>query len=179
MKWHYYRKLINLVKKFSLPKNVFFKKINFFVYILISLIFYLDRFLKEKIINNFSENKLFVNDFINLDLIWNTGIGFGFLSSSSSLIYNFVTGIISFVIVVLIYLTFISEKIDKIIFSFIIGGALGNLYDRLVYNAVPDFIDLHYENFHWFTFNIADIFISIGVVFYLIKSLNEKKYEKN
>ncbi|MDB4339878.1 signal peptidase II [Pelagibacteraceae bacterium] len=167
------------MKKFSLPKNVFFKKINFFVYILISLIFYLDRFLKEKIINNFSENKLFVNDFINLDLIWNTGIGFGFLSSSSSLIYNFVTGIISFVIVVLIYLTFISEKIDKIIFSFIIGGALGNLYDRLVYNAVPDFIDIHYNNFHWFTFNIADIFISIGVVFYLIKSLNEKKYEKN
>ena len=63
-----------------------------------------------------------------------------------------------------------SKTSEKIIFSIIIGGAIGNLYDRLTYNAVPDFIDLHYNNFHWFTFNVADIFITIGILIFMIKS---------
>ena len=60
----------------------------------------------------------------------------------------------------------------------ILAGALGNFYDRIVYSAVPDFIDIHYENFHWFTFNLADIFISIGIIMIIIKDLffkNDKK----
>ena len=77
--------------------------------------------------------------------------------------------LVGFVIIVLFYITMISENLDKFIYSLIIGGALGNFYDRLTYNAVPDFIDIHYENYHWFTFNVADIFITLGVIIFIIK----------
>ena len=129
----------------------------------------LDRISKIEIINNFSENTYYINDFINFDLIWNTGIGFGLLSSDTSLIYNIVTVLVGLVILILFYVTNISENKDKFIFSIIIGGAIGNFYDRLSINAVPDFIDLHYNNFHWFTFNVADIFISLGIIAFLMK----------
>ena len=138
---------------------------------IISLIFFLDRYSKIKIINNFNENVLYINDFVNFNLIWNTGIGFGFLSTNSDLIYNSITGVIFLVIAFLIYLIMKSKMIDKILFSLILGGALGNVYDRLTYFAVPDFIDIHYKNFHWFTFNIADVFITIGIVILLAKDL--------
>ena len=138
---------------------------------IIFLIFFLDRYSKIKIINNFSENALYINDFVNFNLIWNTGIGFGFLSTNSDLIYNSITGVIFIVIAFLIYLIMKSKMIDKILFSLILGGALGNVYDRLTYFAVPDFIDIHYKNFHWFTFNIADVFITIGIVILLTKDL--------
>ena len=138
---------------------------------IIFLIFFLDRYSKIKIINNFSENALYINDFVNFNLIWNTGIGFGFLSTNSDLIYNSITGVIFIVIVFLIYLILKSKTIDKILFSLILGGALGNAYERLTYFAVPDFIDIHYKNFHWFTFNIADVFITIGIVILLTKDL--------
>ena len=97
---------------------------------------------------------------------------------NSSLIYNLITGIICFVIIFLIYLIIKSKKTDKILFSLISGGALGNVYDRLTYFAVPDFIDIHYKNFHWFTFNIADIFITIGIIVFILKDLILKD-EKN
>ena len=132
-------------------------------------IFSLDRFSKIEILSNFSDNTFFVNNYINLDLIWNTGIGFGLLSSDSSIIYNVVTTIIFFVILLLFYLAAVSRKLDNMIFSVIIGGAIGNLYDRLSYNAVPDFIDLHYRNLHWFTFNLADIFITFGIIVFFAK----------
>ena len=108
---------------------------------------------------------------INLDLIWNIGIGFGFLSTDSSLIYNFISMIIGIVILYLVYIFIESEKLDKIIYSIIIGGALGNFYDRILYKAVPDFIDIHYSNMHWFTFNIADVFITIGILIFIIKHI--------
>ena len=155
-----------------------FKKKNFSCYILIALIFFLDRVSKIKIVSQTSDDTIYVNDFINLDLIWNTGIGFGLLSSNSSLIYNLTTTIISAVIIFLMYLVIKSNFIDKILFSLIIGGALGNFYDRLLYFAVPDFIDIHYENFHWFTFNIADIFITLGIIMLITKDLFLKN-EKN
>ena len=142
---------------------------------IIFLTFFLDRYSKIKIINNFSENALYINDFVNFNLIWNTGIGFGFLSTKSNLIYNSITGVIFIVIVFLIYLILKSKTIDKILFSLILGGALGNAYDRLTYFAVPDFIDIHYKNFHWFTFNIADIFITVGIVLLISKDLIFKK----
>ncbi len=146
---------------------------------IIILIFLFDRFSKFKIIENqLKNNSIYINDFLNFDLVWNTGIGFGLLSSNSTLFYNTITVIIGIVIVFLIYLLINSKLYDKILFSLIIGGALGNFYDRLVYLAVPDFIDVHYENFHWFTFNLADIFITIGIVMLLLNEIT-KKNERN
>ena len=149
--------------------NRFFKKENFYFLILLLIIFSIDRFSKIKIIADYSDDIFFVNEFLNFDLVWNTGIGFGLLSFNSSLYYNLITLLIFAVILFLIFIGLKSDKFDKTIFSVIIGGALGNFYDRITFKAVPDFIDLHYGNFHWFTFNIADIFITIGVICLIIK----------
>ena len=158
-------------------KNKTFKKENFYFLLIISLIFFLDRYSKFEILRNLSENSLYVNDFLNFYLIWNTGIGFGLLSFDTNLIYNLITTLIGLLIIILIMIGIKSESSEKIIFSIIVGGALGNFYDRIVFNAVPDFIDLHYGNFHWFTFNVADIFITIGVIAFLIKGFFLKKIE--
>ena len=162
---------MNLLANLKEIKNYFLKKENIYYFFLIITIFFLDRYTKFQIINNFNENIYFVNNFINIDLIWNTGISFGLLSSDSSLIYNSISSIIALVIIFLVYFIIISSRTDKVIFSIIVGGAAGNFYDRLIYRAVPDFIDLHYQNFHWFTFNLADIFITIGIVAYIFKDL--------
>jgi signal peptidase II len=162
---------MNLVNNLNKKKIQFLKKENIFYSLLIMLIFILDRVSKIHIVNNFNENTYFVNSFINLDLIWNTGIGFGLLSSDTSIIYNSITFLIGFLILILLNIAISLENLDKIIFSIIIGGALGNFYDRIIFNAVPDFIDLHFNNFHWFTFNIADIFISLGIIGYLMKGV--------
>ena len=125
---------------------------------------------------NEEKEYLFINNYLNLSLVFNTGIGFGLFSLSNELYYNMLSILIFLIILVLIYLMFISKTSEKIFFSFIIGGAIGNLYDRIIYKAVPDFIDFHIEDFHWFTFNIADIFISLGIIFMI---LNELLYKKN
>ena len=151
-------------------KNKIITKNNLYCLIVISIIFFLDRYTKLFILKNFTKDTYYFNDYINLDLIWNIGIGFGLLSTNSTLIYNTITILIGFVILILLYFFISSTKIDKLIYSVIIGGASGNFYDRIIYNAVPDFIDLHYENFHWFTFNVADIFITVGVVLFVIRS---------
>ena len=156
-------------------KEKIIKKENFYFLIIVLFIFSLDRYTKIEIINNFSENSFYINDFINFDLVWNTGIGFGLFQSSSILLYNSISLLIAFVILFLIYISFISDKLDKISFSLIIGGATGNFYDRMIFKAVPDFIDLHYKNFHWFTFNVADILITLGIIIFLIKGLLESK----
>ena len=145
-------------------------KINLYCILLIVIIFFLDRYSKNEIIENFSDNIVYINKFLNFDVTWNTGIGFGLLSSSSALFYNLISAFIATVIFLLIIIGLNSEKLDKITFSLIIGGALGNFCDRIIFNAVPDFIDLHYNTFHWFTFNVADIFISFGIILYLLKS---------
>ena len=150
-------------------RNKIFTKNNLYCLCVILIIFFLDRYTKLLILNNFNENSYYLNDFLNLDLIWNIGIGFGLLSTKSSLFYNLVTILIGIVILLLCYFFIISNKIDKLIFSFIIGGALGNFFDRILYKAVPDFVDLHYNNFHWFTFNVADIFITIGILVFIIR----------
>ena len=150
-------------------KNEISKKENFYFLIIILFIFSIDRYSKIKIMNNFGDTSFYINDFLNFDLLWNTGIGFGLLSSNSSIFYNLISTIIAFVIIFLIIIGIKSDKFDKIAFSVIIGGALGNFYDRIYFKAVPDFIDLHYKDFHWFTFNIADIFITIGVLCLITK----------
>ena len=157
--------LINLKKR----KIDYLNIRNLLFLIIVIVTFSLDRISKFKIINNFNENTYFINDFVNFDLIWNIGIGFGLLSTSSSILYEIVTLVIGLVILILIYISITSDKFDKYTFAIVIGGALGNFYDRLIYKAVPDFIDLHYANFHWFTFNVADIFISIGIMFFIMK----------
>tara|TARA_Y100000766_G_scaffold187033_1_gene160649 strand:+ start:68 stop:583 length:516 start_codon:yes stop_codon:yes gene_type:complete len=146
--------------------------------LLVTLIFFLDRISKIKIINHQLDNeRVYINDFINLDLVWNTGIGFGLLSSNSSIIYNSITGLIGIILIILVFMIIKSNLFEKILYSIILGGALGNVYDRIAYFAVPDFIDIHYQRFHWFTFNIADIFITIGIFLLIIKEFfftNEK-----
>ena len=154
-------------------KNKIIKKENVYFLLIIFTIFVLDRYSKIQIVQDFSDKVFYLNNYINLDLMWNTGIGFGLLSSDSDLFYNIISALIAIVIFFLIIFALKSDKFDKISFSIIIGGALGNFYDRLIFNAVPDFIDLHYGNFHWFTFNIADIFITIGVIIYLLKSFKK------
>ena len=149
-------------------KNKVFKKENFYFLAIIFFIFGIDRYSKIKIINNFSDTRVYLNDFLNFDLIFNTGIGFGLLSFDSSLYYNLISLLIGLVVIILFFLALRSKSFDKIIYSIIIGGALGNFYDRVFYNAVPDFIDIHYRNFHWFTFNIADIFITVGIISLII-----------
>jgi signal peptidase II len=161
---------MNILSFWKLKKDNFFKKKNIYILLIISIIFFFDRISKLKVINKFSENTFYINKFVNFDLIWNNGIGFGILSTDSNLLYMLISVIIGAVIITLLFISFTSEKIDKFIFALIIGGALGNFYDRLVYKAVPDFIDIHYDNFHWFTFNVADIFISIGVFIFILRS---------
>ncbi len=116
---------------------------------------------------------------MNIILVWNSGIGFGLLQFDENIIYNLITVLIVIVNIIIIYLIFNSEKLHKILFSMILGGSLGNLYDRIYYNSVPDFIDLNYNGYHWFVFNVADIFISLGIIALIflelfIKTKNEK-----
>ena len=162
-------------------KNTILKKDNIYFLAIIFFIFGLDRYSKIEIINNFSDTSVYLNDFLNFDLIWNTGIGFGLLKSNTALFYNLISTLIGLVVIILFFLALRSKSFDKIIYSIIIGGALGNFYDRVFYNAVPDFIDIHYRNFHWFTFNIADIFITLGIIALIIYDFFKinKNYEKN
>ena len=156
-------------------KNKIIIKNNIYWLFVILIIFFLDRYSKIFILNNFTENTHYLNDYINLDLVWNIGIGFGLLSTDTTLIYNLVSFLIGIVILGIFYVFLISNNSDKLIYSIIIGGAIGNFYDRIVYNAVPDFIDLHYNNFHWFVFNVADIFISLGIVALLLSGFLKNK----
>ena len=169
---------MNILKEFW-KKNFPLRENKF--YLISSLIiistFVTDRIFKIKIINQVDREVIYINDYLNFDLVWNTGIGFGFLSSNSSIIYNSISVLIGFILIFIMFLIYKSKKIDKILFSLILGGALGNFYDRINYNAVPDFIDIHYQTFHWFTFNMADIFISIGIIILITKDIlitNEK-----
>ena len=159
-------------------ENRIINKSNIICLLLIGSIFSIDRFSKIKIINYIldSNSSIYVNNYLNLDLVWNTGIGFGFLSLEGGTLYHLISFIIFIVILGLIYFIIKSSlKSEKLLFSMILGGALGNFYDRCTYFAVPDFIDIHYKDFHWFTFNIADIFITVGIVLLISKDLIFKK----
>jgi signal peptidase II len=146
--------------------------------VFIIMIFLIDRLTKIYVITKFDNNlsvNLFESKYLNFHLIWNDGIAFGLLSSSNDFFYNFITFIIFLIIIVLIRMLINSTKLEKIALIFVIGGASGNFLDRIIYKSVPDFIDLHYNNFHWFVFNVADIFVTIGVVLLIF---NEIFYEK-
>ena len=118
---------------------------------------------------------IYITPYLNFYLIWNKGIAFGLASSNESLIYNSITAIIGIIVLGILILIFKLEGIKKYSFMMILGGALGNLYDRIYYSAVPDFIDFHIGENHWFIFNVADIFITFGVIFLILIELFDKK----
>ena len=157
------------------------KKIIIYFSILVT-IFFLDRLSKLYILNIFEKENvvdIYVNNFLNIILIWNSGIGFGLLSFDSSVIYNFVTMLIVLINIVILYLALKSNNLKGYLFIIILGGSLGNLFDRIYYSAVPDFIDLNYNNFHWFVFNVADIFITTGILCLILVELFFNKDELN
>jgi len=154
-------------------KKSFF--INFFIII---IIFSLDRISKILIIQKSKEigsEEIFSSKFINFELVWNNGIAFGLFSLDEGFAYQMISILIIFIVLILIYLTIRSNDYEKVGFILILGGALGNLFDRIFYKSVPDFIDLHIDNFHWFIFNIADIFITIGIIYLIMIDVFKKR----
>ena len=151
-------------------KNKIFSKETIVSLTVVFAIFVFDRITKVTIIKNQLNNQsIFVTDYLNFELVWNTGIGFGLFSQNANLYYHLISLLIFTVIIFLIYLIVKAEFLEKFLYCLILGGALGNFYDRLIYFAVPDFIDFHINDFHWFTFNIADIFITLGIFLIIIK----------
>ena len=149
---------------------------------IVSLIFILDRVSKIIVINlnqdSFS-NEIFSSKFLNIHLFWNDGIAFGLFSSNESNFYNILTFIIISVIFVIFYMTTKNKGLKKYSLLMILGGALGNVFDRMLYKSVPDFIDFHIGEFHWFIFNVADIFITLGVIFMILTELIVSNKEKD
>ena len=146
--------------------------------LIIFLIFTLDRLTKIYVIyldKINSGSDIFSSKFLNLYLIWNQGIAFGLFSFDENNLYNFLTLIILIIIFVILYMISKSSGFKKHSLLLILGGALGNVFDRIIYKAVPDFIDFHIGNFHWFIFNVADIFITVGVIFMIFLELTVKK----
>jgi signal peptidase II len=152
-------------------KFINFKKNIIINLIIVISIFLIDRISKIYVIkldNNFNGAEIFSSNFLNIYLIWNEGIAFGLLSMADSELYNFISILISVIILVIIFMIFRAEGIKKFALLMILGGAIGNLYDRIIFGAVPDFIDFHIGNFHWFIFNFADVFITLGVFFMIL-----------
>ena len=141
---------------------------------LVILIFLIDRISKIYVIyldKKFLGSEIFSSKFLNIILVWNEGIAFGMLSFNESYLYNILTILILLVIVALMFMTINTDGFKKYSMLIILGGAFGNVFDRIFYNAVPDFIDFHVSNFHWFIFNVADIFISLGIFFMIFFEL--------
>ena len=157
------------------------KKFSLNVLILVT-VFIIDRLTKLYILN-LAEVKnsvdIYVTSYLNLYLIWNKGIAFGLLSMNESIIYNFITIIISIIILIIFFMIWKNDNIQRFFLALIAGGALGNFYDRIVYTAVPDFIDIHFQGFHWFVFNVADIFITLGIIgLILVEIFNNNKHNE-
>ena len=151
--------------------------------VIIFSIFFFDRLTKMYLINlqaGGTDIDFYVYSFLNFYLVWNTGIGFGLAAMESNIYYHVLTSIIVIVNAGLIFFLIKSKGIYAYSIVLIIGGSLGNLFDRIYYYAVPDFIDLHFGNFHWFIFNVADIFITVGIIGLVFAELSKKeKASKN
>jgi len=152
----------------------FFSK-NFYIsFLIVALIYFLDRLSKIYVIqldkNNFG-SEIFNSSYLNIVLIWNKGIAFGLFSFNDTHLYNILSLIISIIIIIVIIMSLRTQGFKRYSLLMVVGGALGNLYDRIFYNAVPDFIDFHIGEFHWFIFNVADMFISLGVIFMILYEL--------
>ena len=146
--------------------KLFFKK-TILYFVTVFFIFLVDRISKLyilSILENFGNVNININSYINFVLVWNSGIAFGLLSFDQSEIYNLITIFIIFINLLIVYLIIKIKDIRAYFFLIVLGGSLGNLFDRIYYSAVLDFIDISFKNFHWFIFNVADIFISIGII---------------
>ena len=136
-------------------------------FLLITVIFFIDRISKLYIIDLFNDKNLlniYVTSFLNIHLVWNQGIAFGLLSFDNSFFYELITILIVGIIIIITLMIIKAKNLSVYFLIAILGGSLGNLFDRLYYSAVPDFIDFHIMGFHWFVFNVADIFITIGII---------------
>ena len=150
--------------------------------IIVLAIFFLDRVTKIYLLNlqeSGTNIDFYVNSFLNFYLVWNTGIGFGIASFESNIYYHILTTIIAIINLVLIFLLYKMEKKYSLPIALILGGSLGNLFDRIYYYAVPDFIDFHIGDFHWFIFNVADIFITIGIIYLMFIEFLKKREISN
>tara|TARA_B110000879_G_scaffold40967_1_gene57597 strand:- start:1646 stop:2143 length:498 start_codon:yes stop_codon:yes gene_type:complete len=141
--------------------KIFF--LNFIILITIFLIDRISKFYVLKLAEVEGSVDIYITPYLNLFLIWNKGVAFGLFAANGSMIYNAITVMIAFIVIVILFMMWKNDNIQRYFLALVAGGALGNFYDRVVYTAVPDFIDLHFQGFHWFVFNVADIFISIGV----------------
>ena len=156
---------------------------NFYISVsMVFFIYFLDRLSKIYVIQ-LDENNLgsdiFNSAYLNIVLIWNKGIAFGLLSFTESHFYNILSLIISLIVAILVLMSLKSQGFKRYSLLMIVGGALGNLHDRILFNAVPDFIDFHVGSFHWFIFNVADIFITVGVISMVILELTNNNKQKN
>ena len=157
----------------------------FFIYVLyVFILFTVDRITKFQVLNIFENQDkvdIYINSFLSLYLVWNKGIGFGLFSFDDATVYNLLTLLILFINGIIIYLIFVEKGMKVYFLLTILGGSLGNFVDRIYYKAVPDFIDLNYQGYHWFIFNVADIFITLGIICLIFvelinyKSSDEKK----
>ena len=150
----------------------------FLNFIFVLILFCIDRFSKIYIIElseKTNVTEIYLTSFLNSYLVWNTGIAFGLFSLSSELTYNLFTALIVVINLIIIYLAVVTKDFRRYFFLLILGGSFGNLFDRLFYGSVPDFIDFHIGNFHWFIFNIADIFITVGVICLILAELLYKR----
>ena len=160
-----------------MANNEMLKK-NIFSFLLVGIIFLLDRASKYIIINlsdSSGELNIPINTFLNFNLVWNEGIAFGLFSFEQNFYYNLITLIIIIVTLIIIWLAYRTQALEKISYLMIIGGSLGNIFDRLYYSSVLDFIDISINNFHWFIFNVADIFITLGVILLIVLEFFKKK----
>ena len=158
--------------------KIFF--LNFIILITIFLIDRISKFYVLKLAEVEGSVDIYITPYLNLFLIWNKGVAFGLFAANGSMIYNAITVMIAFIVIVILFMMWKNDNIQRYFLALVAGGALGNFYDRIVYMAVPDFIDLHFQGFHWFIFNVADIFITVGVFclilvefFYNNKNTNE------
>ena len=146
--------------------------------IFVLILFSIDRFSKVFVIELTEKteiSEIYITSFLNSYLVWNTGIAFGLFSLSNEFTYNLFTALIILINLIIIYLVIVTKDFRKYFFLLILGGSFGNLFDRLYYRSVPDFIDFHIGNFHWFIFNVADIFITVGVICLILAELLYKK----
>ncbi len=153
-------------------------KKNLWNILFVLVIFAADRISKIAIISSTQsqqKQEIIVNSFLNLNLIWNDGIAFGLFSFEQEFYYNLLTALIVLITIIILWMIVKTKRLEKVCFMMIFGGSLGNIFDRLYYRSVPDFIDIHVNNFHWFIFNVADIFISLGVIILIYLEIFLKK----
>tara|TARA_Y100001970_G_C14020534_1_gene743258 strand:- start:207 stop:704 length:498 start_codon:yes stop_codon:yes gene_type:complete len=153
----------------------------FICIVLVFLVLALDRASKTIILNildNVGTVDVYINSFLSLYLVWNKGIGFGLFSSDQNYIYNGITLFILFINLIILYLIYKEQSPKTYFLAIILGGSCGNLFDRYYYSAVPDFIDINFKGYHWFIFNVADIFITLGIICLILDEfLNYKKQD--